>query len=282
MPEDGKPIAVLLLWGSGPQDRDESLPNSPNKPLRDLAEGLADRGIASLRFDKRTFAAPRKLDLSTLSLSDEYHDDAAAALRLLRDRLPGYRLFVIGHSQGAMVLPDILEANEFAAGGVSLAGTPRSLFDLILDQLHHQLESQTGLSPEEQARRRVEGEASIAEAKAVDALSDVVPMPFRLSMSTRYVIDINRLDPAKTATKLKVPLLFLQGDADQQVFADTDYRLWQEKLAGQPNVEFELFNGLNHCFYPTKGLDPFRDIQEPATIPPQVIERIAGWLVKQA
>src|SRR5215472_8100489 len=83
---DGPFAAVLLVHGSGPQDRDETIP--PNKPFRDLAWGLASQGIAVLRYEKRTkvYGARAKADIATLTVKDETIDDALAAVALLRDR----------------------------------------------------------------------------------------------------------------------------------------------------------------------------------------------------
>ena len=275
-------VAVLFLWGSGPQDRDETIGAAGNKPFRDLADALAAQGISSLRFDKRTKAAPESFTASS-TLEDEYFADARAAVTLLRERpeLAGYRLFVVGHSMGAMVLPAVLAADPGLAGGVSLAGSPRSLFDIIHDQTVAVVRA-SGQSAAEQ-------DAAIALSRRVNddlkALRDpagALPSEAAAVYTAPYVVSLNTLDQATVASRLTVPLLFCQGDADRQVDAEADCGAWQTLLAGRPNVTFERYPGLNHLFMPTGGLPAPQDYDAPATVAPQVGADIAAWLIAHA
>ena len=112
MPVGAGPFpAVALISGSGPNDRDETV--GQNKPFRDLAWGLASQGIASVRFDKRTLAARASLDLTTLTVKEEFVDDALAAVKLLRgtDGIDPAKVFLLGHSLGGYVAPRIAAAD---------------------------------------------------------------------------------------------------------------------------------------------------------------------------
>src|SRR5213596_1729423 len=105
---DGPFAAVLLVHGTGPNDRDETI--GPNKPFRDLAGGLASRGIAVLRYDKRTKAySAEYAKKGSISIREEVIDDALAAIAFLRSqpRIDKERIFVIGHSLGAILVPEI-------------------------------------------------------------------------------------------------------------------------------------------------------------------------------
>ena len=106
MPNGAGPFpAVVLIHGSGPHDRDETI--GPNKPFRDLADGLASRRIAVLRYEKRTRHHGGKMLGTTVTIKEEVLDDAVAAAELLR-QTPGLdpkRVFVVGHSLGAMLAP---------------------------------------------------------------------------------------------------------------------------------------------------------------------------------
>src|SRR5260370_2562783 len=134
---DGPFAAVLLVHGSGPQDRDETLP--PNKPFRDLAWGLASQGIAVLRYDKRTkvYAAQLESERDILTVKEEVIDDALEAVALLRERpeIDAQQIFVLGHSLGGYLAPRLGAADPEIRGLIILAGSARPLEDLILEPM---------------------------------------------------------------------------------------------------------------------------------------------------
>jgi dienelactone hydrolase len=131
--------AVVLVHGSGPQDRDETI--GPNRPFRDLAWGLASQGIAVLRYEKRTkqHAAKCAETVDRLTIKEEVIDDALAAVALLRknDRVDAKRIFVLGHSLGAMCAPRIAALDARIHGIILLAGNTRALEDLMIEQLDY-------------------------------------------------------------------------------------------------------------------------------------------------
>ena len=142
--------AVLLIAGSGPRDRDETI--GPNKPLRDLAHGLAAAGIASLRYDKRTLVFQTQLAAALkagkdFTIDDEVTDDALAALKLLA-RQPGIdpqRMFVLGHSLGTLMAPRLGQRYPGLAGLVLLAGPVTFNLDLAIRQIRY-IGQQQGIS----------------------------------------------------------------------------------------------------------------------------------------
>lgn len=279
----GEDVVVLFLWGSGPHDKDGTIGEADNRIFRDLADGLAQHGISSLRFDKRTYAAQESIDPATFTLDGEYFDDAAAAIDLLAEdpEFEGHRIYVVGHSQGGMVLPQVLADNDEVSGGVSLAGTPRSLFDVMYDQNAAALERSELPEDQIQARNKVYRE-TMDLAKAIDSPDDELPLMLNGSgLSPAWVASLNALDIAGTARSLDVPMLFLQGEADQQVFFDVDFAAWQEELGGEEDVEFKSYPELNHFFWVTQGLPPMQDYDAPAHVDQEVVDDIAAWLVAQ-
>ena len=128
---DGPFPAVLLVPGSGPNDRDETI--GPNKPFRDLAWGLATQGFVVLRYDKRTKVYPEKMRelVSTLTVKEEVIDDALDAVSLLRSipEVNPQRIVVLGHSLGGYLLPRIGAADRGIAGLIVLAGLCRPFED---------------------------------------------------------------------------------------------------------------------------------------------------------
>lgn len=277
-----KKIAVLLLWGSGPQDRDETIGAAKNRPLADLADALAGAGITSLRFDKRTKADPTSFSAAS-TLEDEYFADAHAAIQLLRGRpeLADHRVFVVGHSLGAMVLPPLLAREPEVAGGVSLAGSPRSLFDII----HDQTVAQVNASSQSDADKKTAIDTSLrvtGELKKITDATAAVPPEVASVYTAAYVASLNTLGAADAAKKLTVPLLFLQGEADQQVYPVADFGAWKTELAGRPKTTFKSYPGLNHLFMPTTGAPVPADYDKAAKVDPAVTGDIAAWLVANA
>ena len=268
--------AVLLLPGSGPQDKDGSLMSGP-KPIRDFAQGLANEGIASLRFDKRTYGAPTLVDLSTFTVEDEYLADADAALTLLAERYPGARLFVVGHSQGAMILPELLSRHPEVAGGVSLSGTPRSLWDVILDQGLEDLR-QRGVAGEELKTQEAQLRRTRDEVAAIDSPDDTVPPAYSSSMGAAYVASLNALDPVGVARGLEMPLLFMHGSADRQVSAETDFGAWKAALEGKTGVDFVLLDGLGHFYWPAQGETMMDDLMANMPVSTEAVTTLADWI----
>jgi hypothetical protein len=126
---DGPFPAVVLVHGSGPNDRDETI--GPNKLFRDLAHGLASRGIAVLRYEKRTKHHPIMMALAVnrITVKEETVDDAVAACDVLasHEKIDPTRILVLGHSLGGMLIPRIGKAKDGIAGFISLAGSTRPL-----------------------------------------------------------------------------------------------------------------------------------------------------------
>jgi hypothetical protein len=134
---NGPHSALVLIHGSGPQDRDETM--GPNKPFRDLAWGLASRGIATLRFEKRTLAHRQKMASlhESITVKEETIEDALAAISLLSSlpEIDPKRIFLLGHSLGGMLVPRIGKIAPNVAGFIIMAGTTRPLEDVILEQV---------------------------------------------------------------------------------------------------------------------------------------------------
>src|SRR6266850_3925977 len=145
---------VVLVHGSGPLDRDETV--GPNRPFRDLASGLASRGVAVLRYDKRTLVHARRLAAKrdTLTLHEETVADAVEAVRLLRRSrgVDGGRVFVLGHSLGGVALPRIAALEPGIAGFVMLATPSRPLQDVYRDQMVYLIGLDGVVTEEERAR----------------------------------------------------------------------------------------------------------------------------------
>lgn len=241
-------IAAVIVHGSGPNDRDGT--TMVNKPYRDISRGLALKGIDVLAYDKRTFAYPQFSDNPAYAtVDDETVDDAVAAVRMLKEM--GYsEVYIVGHSMGGMLAPYIVQRCDGDCDGfVSLAGSPRTITDILADQIWAQCRD---LPDAERYRAYIKGEL----AKA-DALADMTDVERATTMvfgqSGYYIWSINSIDSVSIAGSLSVPMLFLQGSTDIQVLADVDYVRWIGALSDDPAAEFALYDGLNHLFMESDG-----------------------------
>jgi uncharacterized protein len=281
---DGPFPAVVLVHGSGPNDRDETL--GPNKPFKDLAWGLAARGTAVLRYEKRSKAfGPRivaspKLEAG-MTVKEETIDDALAAAALLQKtaKVDPARIFILGHSLGGFLMPRIaLAAKPLAlAGFISLAGLTRLLDDTILHQMTY-LYGLAGGAVSEEDKNRLEGiKADVARIKALTA-ADLGSTVRLLGAMPAYWLDLRGYNPPELAKSVAKPMLILQGGRDYQVTAE-DLENWKKALGSRKDVEFRLYPKLNHLFFEGQGvITPAEYVQRHGSVAPYVIDDIAGWI----
>ncbi len=268
--------AVVLVHGSGPNDRDETL--GPNKPFADLAAGLASRGIAVLRYDKRTKIHGAKMAaLTSMTVKEETVDDAVIAAALLRatPKIDPARVYVLGHSLGAMLVPRIAAADPTLAGAIVMAGPARPLDRAILEQTQYLANADGTVTPEEQAAidQAAKLTADVAALKPEDAAAG--KRVFNAPAS--YWLDLRGYDAPAAAKALKTPLLVLQGERDYQVTMD-EFARWKVALAGRTDVTFHSYPALNHLFLAGTGKSLPAEYDKPSHVDEQVVADIAAWI----
>ncbi len=273
VPATAPSAVVVMLGGSGPTDADSTV--GANKPFAQLATALRDSGFASLRFDKRYAAHPELAESEPVTMQAEYLDDVAAAIELVRDnpKTAGTAVVLLGHSQGAMVAPAVLAADPGLAGGVLLAGSPRSLWQIMLDQQLDAIEI-SGKNADEQADL-------VAQARAQTALAEAVTDPSgpgAFGLPASYVASVNALDHAALASGLTMPLFVAHGEADSQASVERDFEAWRPVLAGNPSVEYHRYPGLNHIFMPTQGKTTIEEYAVPGELDPAFLADLTRWL----
>jgi uncharacterized protein len=270
--------AIVLVHGSGPHDRDETI--GPNKPFKDLAWGLASRGVAVLRYEKRTKQYGAKLvSVPNLTVKEEVLDDALAAVALLRktEGIDAKRIFVLGHSLGGMLLPRIGRLDQNIGGLIALAGATRALEDVIPEQLSYLYSLDGIVSPEEQKQidQAKEQAAKVKSLKPEDANSTTVAF----GVPASYWLDLRGYDPAESAKTLKQPMLILQGERDYQVTME-EFKRWNTALAGKSNVTLKSYPGLNHLFITGTNRSTPLEYEQPGHVDEHVIDDIASWIKK--
>jgi fermentation-respiration switch protein FrsA (DUF1100 family) len=272
--------AVVLVHGSGPNDRDETI--GPNKPFRDLAWGLASQGIAVLRYDKRTLAHADLFSpeiLAGLTVDEETVDDALQAVDLLRQtsEIDPQRIYVAGHSLGGMLAPRIGQRDPQLAGLAILAGPTRPLEDLTLEQVIYL--SNLGGTPTTQQRANIEAlQTQVAVVKDPALLSAAPSSDLPLGVPAAYWEDLRGYQPAEVAKTLAMPMLILQGGRDYQVSPTLDFEGWKTALADKRNVTYRLYPELNHLFIPGVGPATPEEYNIEGHVDKAVIDDIAAWI----
>ncbi|MFJ6852925.1 alpha/beta fold hydrolase [Streptomyces sp. NPDC091271] len=266
--------AVVLLSGGGAFDRDES--SGPNKPLKDLAWGLATRQVAVLRFDKVTFAHPDQLP-SDFTMADEYLPHALAAVQRLRQQpeVASDRIHLLGHSMGGKVAPRIAAADPSIAGLVLMAADTQPMHEAAVRVARYL----AALAPGPSADKAVAAMArQAATAAGADLTPDTPSNQLPLGFSAAYWLDLRAYDPVATAAKLGCPMLILQGGRDYQVTVADDLTGWQRALAHRPEVAIRIYEDVNHLFLPGSGQPTPADYARPGHVDPAVVDEIATWL----
>lgn len=277
--------AVVLVHGSGPQDMDESV--GSNKPFMDLAHGLASRGILVLRYAKRTKLY--KLDdaqIESLTVKDEVIDDVAEAVKSLEiiSCVDNSAIFVLGHSQGGMLIPRIAQACPDVAGYISLAGASIALPEKMIAQTEY-LASLGDKSARDSlpALKKQVAEIRALDYERINSPGATKDKRLIFGASTLYWADLNRYDPKKGIKELDKPVLFLQGGRDYQVTESGDFEGWRNAVASKPGsdkqYQFKLYPGLNHLFLAGSGKSsPEEYYRDSRNVDARVIEDIARWI----
>jgi len=280
----GFPVpAVVFVHGSGSSNMDEKV--GKLTPFKDLAEGLAARGVASIRYDKRSFAHGLKMlrDKSTpITVKEETIDDAVLATEMLKKdpRIDPERLFIVGHSMGAMLAPRIDSEGGDYKGLILMAGTPRKLEEVLLEQTAEMLAGMRGLA------RKIAGKQIQKTMGAFDGLydlSDEEAKKKKMGGGTTlyYFKEMGEHDVPGYLAKLEKPMLILQGEKDFQVKAEKDFALYKELLKDKKNITFKLYKDLNHAFVPALYADIAKAKKEynaERHIGEDVIDDIANWI----
>lgn len=277
--EAGRKVpCVVLVHGSGPNDRDETI--GPNKPFRDLAWLLARRGIGVIRYDKRTkvYGADVVPKGKKLDMDVETCDDAVAAVKLAAalPEVAADSIFVLGHSQGGMMAPRIARRAEPVAGIVIVAGLARRFEDALLEQSEY-IAALSGTVNEATRAQLDELKRQVENVKRLgtDAFSDSIPLP--LGLPKEYWEFLRTYDAVKEVSALTCPVLVLQGERDYQVTMQ-DYGLWLMGLISNRQAQLKSYPELNHVLQEGKGKSTPFEYNEARPVPAYVADDIAGFI----
>jgi uncharacterized protein len=270
----GAPAVVLLA--SGASDRDVTV-GPKNKPFKDLAWGMASRGVAVVRFDKITHVDTRIASEPGFTMVDEYLPNALAAVRLLQQRpeVDPARVFVAGISGGGKATVRVAAADPSIAGIVMLAADavplPRAAARII--------DYVAGIEPAAGGSDTVHGAAEAIARTEDPALSPETPSTELLfGWPASYWLDLREFDQVTTAAALNRPILILQGGRDYQVTETEDLAAWRAGLHGGPGVSIKVFPDDDHMFFRGSGPSAPSDYQVENHVDPAVVDAIVKWM----
>jgi dienelactone hydrolase len=270
-----KAPVVILVHGSGPNDMDEGI--GPNKVFKDLALGLATDGIATIRYDKRTKVYGAQMaQIKDLTVMQETIEDVVSAVKLA-EQLPeidSTRIYVLGHSLGAMLAPRIAQMLPELRGIILMAAPADKTEDLVVAQYTY-LASLHGTLSDTAKRELDEIKKKAQNAKTATATSNSSDLLFNLPAS--YWMDLNKYDQVQTAKKLPIRILVLQGERDYQV-PMTEYNLWKKALGKNKNVNLISYPKLNHLFIGGVGKSSPEEYEKQGSVSAQPITDIANWI----
>ena len=275
--------AVVFVHGSGASNMDEKV--GKLTPFKDLAQGLARHGIASVRYDKRSFAHGFKMlrDKSLeITVKVETIDDAILATQLLKKdpRIDPEKVYIVGHSMGGMLAPRIDAEGGNYAGLIIMAGSPRKLEEIILDQ-------------NEAALRSTKGFVNWIVKKQVAKFSAMFDGMYELSdedakkkkmgngTTLYYFKEMGEHAASVYLSSCEMPILIMQGEKDFQATTEKDFAAYKQLLAEKENVTFRLYENLSHAFVPSVYGDIMKAKQEynvEQHISEEVIKDIANWI----
>ncbi len=269
--------AAILVAGSGPQDRDETVFGIP--VFGQLAGGLADAGFMVLRYDKRGVGqSGGRIESATMA---DYADDLGAAVKFLNSRKDVNRRFlaVIGHSEGGSVamITASREKRITALGLISTIGVTGA--ELNMAQVTHAMERSK--RPEAERQSTIELQRKIQNAVLTGKGWEDVPAPLRKQADIPWFKSFLSFDPTQVMSRIKQPILIVQGLLDTQVHPSNADRLEQmaraRKNAGPVSVV--KVEGVNHLLVPavTGEVEEYASLRE-RTVSPSVISAIANWL----
>ena len=280
-----KPVpAVVFVHGSGSSNMDEKV--GKLTPFKDLAEGLAKHGIASIRYDKRSFAHGFKMlkDKSRpITVKEETIEDAILATELLRkdSRIDPGKIFIIGHSMGGMLAPRIDAEGGDYRGLILMAGTPRKLEEVLIEQNEEVLSELKGLAKwliQKQVQKLRKTFAGLYDLSDEEATKKKVGGGTTLY----YFKEMGEHPVSDYLIAMEKPMLIMQGEKDFQVKVDKDFKEYQNLLKGKSNAAFKLYANLNHAFVPSvygSIMKANKEYNVEQHIGEEVIADIANWIL---
>lgn len=279
VPKQAKNFPVIVfVHGSGPNDMDETV--GANKPFKDLALGLAAKGIASLRYVKRTVLYASDFANKAFTVKEEVTDDALLAIQMAKT-IKGAdpkQIYVFGHSLGGMLAPRLATLTPELNGIILAAAPARKLTDIIVEQNKYFFARMNDTT--ETSKKQFDEAIKNMDRSRITQLGGMKPDSLVMGLPAVYWADLNSYDQVETAKKLNKRIFVLQGGNDFQV-SRQDYDMWDAALNKKKNATLRFYPELNHLLTSQAEKGTTEQYQKPANVAGKVIEDIALWVNKQ-
>lgn len=274
--KSGKFPLVILVHGSGPNDKDESV--GLTKIFKDLSIGLANKGIAVYRYDKRSRVLKTKISKEkNYTVNKEIVEDAIAAINQLKQDslVDSTAIYVCGHGLGGMVIPRIEAKAKNVKGFIFLASNARKLEDHMLEQTRYVISLDTTKKDYNHLLDSIAGETEKIKSLSLSS-KDTTAILF---LPVSYWLDLNQYNQVDAVQKLNQPMLFLWGQRDYQI-TETDFNIWKKALANK-KAEFRAYPDLNHFFIKGVGKSTPFEYNKKGNVDLEPINDISNWILSQ-
>lgn len=274
---ENSPTIVVLVHGSGPNDRNEKF--GPNHPFQDIALGLNEFGIGSLRYDKRTYLyGSEYAAIPSAGLYEETVEDVVLAVAYIKEQVnPAARIYLLGHCLGGYAIPYInseLSKTDYRVDGyISMAGNVSSLNELFVIQTEYLYGLDDEISDEEQQQI----DMITAEMNKVDHVMDMDDTELIMGITAGYWKSFENYDVVGLAQEIEAPILLLQGTRDYEVTV-SEYDKWLDIFKNKTNVTSYLFDGLNHLMIYGEGPMGPDEYMVAGQVDSQVVDAIQGFI----
>ncbi len=286
IPKSTTPMPVVIIVpGSGGIDKDCSI--GPNKIYKDLAWGLASKGIAAFRYDKKTHHYLNKLleddslGKEPFTVENEYLQDLEEIISAIaaRKEINPNQTYILGHSQGGYLIPMLNKKFKNIAGYISMAGTLREIPSLAIEQIEYINGSQKLASKDSGAM------ADLKEKMQNSTRARIHSMTSNAQVMGPYTVDywkyLAAYHPEELALKINKPLYVLQGERDYQVKM-LDFDIWKKTMQNKKQVSFKSYPTLNHLFIDGKGPSMPKEYTQAGNMSEEVVNDIVNWLKAQS
>jgi hypothetical protein len=268
---------VVLVHGSGPSDMDQTI--GANKPFKDMAIGLAAKGIGSVRYVKRTLLYANEFS-KAFTVKEEVTDDAVAAVALAKTvkGADQKNVYLFGHSLGGMLAPQLATLAPDLNGIILAAAPARKLTDIIIEQNKYFFDLSKDTTTA--GKKQMDEILSTVEKSKLTQLGNMKPDSIIIGLPASYWINLNNYDQIATAKKLNKRMLVVQGGNDFQV-SQKDFNLWDAALNKKKNVSLKFYPELNHLLTVQTEKGTTAQYQNPANVSEKLIEDVALWIKGQ-